>query len=181
VKYPKPCTWYHVTYSTMHMTSCDISHLPQSWDWSCLKILRTLSSPQECTPTGLKKLAGTSANIESWESPGILQESQGDSKDLHFRVRQQEMPWMLQIFLTLATMTILGLFVAKSTFISLRMILLHFHQLLWYLMPIFPMIMLPRPLSLLFLKGLHEDTLLFNVSRIFFFIIKDLLGTNLFR
>jgi hypothetical protein len=56
--------------------SCDISHLPQSWDWSCLKILRTLSSPQECTPTGLKKLAGTSANIESWESPGILRNPQ---------------------------------------------------------------------------------------------------------
>jgi hypothetical protein len=56
--------------------SCDILHLPQSWDWSCLKILRTLSSPQECTPTGLKKLAGTSANIESWESSGILRNPQ---------------------------------------------------------------------------------------------------------
>jgi len=39
-------------------------------------------SPQECTPTGLKKLAGTSANTQSWDCAGILQESVGDNKDL---------------------------------------------------------------------------------------------------
>ena len=45
-------------------------------------------NPQDCLqssgiyPPGLQKLAGTSANIESWESSGILQESMGDNKDL---------------------------------------------------------------------------------------------------
>ena len=48
----------------VHM-SCDSSHMFQSQDQSCMKILRTHSSPQECTPIGLKKLAGPSANIQS--------------------------------------------------------------------------------------------------------------------
>ena len=48
----------------------------QSQDQSCLKILRTHSSPQECTPTGLEKLAGTSANVQSWDWTGILRNPQ---------------------------------------------------------------------------------------------------------
>ena len=47
----------------VHM-SCDSSHMLQSQDQSCLRILRTHSSPQECTPIGLKKLAGPSATIQ---------------------------------------------------------------------------------------------------------------------
>ena len=54
----------------------------QSWDQSCLKILRTVSSPQEYSPTGLNKLAGTSANIESWESSGILRNPQESCRNL---------------------------------------------------------------------------------------------------
>ena len=72
-----------IIYIPKHMFICHVTHhLHQSPDWSCLTVLRTLSSPQECTPTGLKKLAGTSANTQSWDCAGILQGSVGDNKDL---------------------------------------------------------------------------------------------------
>ena len=59
------------------LMSCDSSHFLPSQDWSCLEILRTHSSPQECTPTGLQKLAGTSANTESWDWAGSLRNPAG--------------------------------------------------------------------------------------------------------
>ena len=65
------------------MFKCHVTHhMHQSWDQSCLKILRTVSSPQEYSPTGLNKLAGTSANIESWESSGILRNPQESCRNL---------------------------------------------------------------------------------------------------
>ena len=60
------------------------AHVLMSCDSSHASILGPVLSenPQEYSPTGLNKLAGTSANIESWKSSGILQESVGDNKDL---------------------------------------------------------------------------------------------------
>ena len=61
-----------------HTCAWDASH-HMMYPSTCLWVM---SSPQEYTLTGLNKLAGTSANIESWESSAIPKNPQESCRSL---------------------------------------------------------------------------------------------------